>query len=137
VFRFNLGALALAAALVAPLAASAQTAPPPAAAPGAPAPGTHHHHHRGGMMHALRALNLSDAQKTQIAGIMKSARDAHKNQTTPPDSQTRRANMMAMRQQIDSVLTDTQRAQLTQTLKAQRHMHKDGGAQRPQAPASQ
>lgn len=144
-FRFNLGALAIAAALAAPLAASAQSAAPPAAvapgapvAPGVPAPGMHRHHHRrGGLMRAMRGLNLSPDQQQQIAGILKSARDARKNQTAPLDPQTRRANMMAMRRQIDGVLTDAQREQLATNLKNMRHMHKDGDAQRPQAPAPQ
>ena len=128
-FRLSLGALALAAALVTPLAASAQTAPvaPPVGpgAAGANAPMARHHHHRqNGYMRAMRGLNLSDAQKQQIAGIMKSAHAARKSAAaggTPVDPQTRRANMLALRQQIDGVLSDTQRAQLHANLKAQRH----------------
>ena len=141
-FRFNLVSLALVAALAAPLAASAQTAPapaPPAAAPpGASGVQPHHRHHRRGLAHALRSLNLTDAQKQQIAGIMKSARAARMaNAGTPPDPQTRRANMQALRAQIDGVLTDTQRAQLADTLKRERHMHDDGGAPRPPAATPQ
>ncbi len=141
-FRLQLGALALAAALAAPLAASAQTAPVPgpdaaAPAPGAAAPMQRHHHHRhGGLARAMRGLNLSPDQKTKIAAILKSARDARRTAGTAPDPQTRKANMLALRQQIDGVLTDTQRAQLSANLKANRHMHQDGQSPRPpQAPA--
>jgi Spy/CpxP family protein refolding chaperone len=109
VFRHHLGALALLAAFATPLVACAQTAP--AAAPGASAaPQTQQrpHHRRNGYMRAMRNLNLSDAQKQQIAGIVKSARASAKG----ADPQTRRANALAMRKQIEGVLTDAQRAQL-------------------------
>ena len=59
-------------------------------------------------MHAMRGLGLSDAQKQQIAGILKSARGENKN----ADPQTRRANITALHQQIEGVLTDSQRSQL-------------------------
>jgi Spy/CpxP family protein refolding chaperone len=59
-------------------------------------------------MHAVRGLGLSDAQKQQVAGIMKSWRDANKN----ADPQTRRASVPALHQQIEGVLTDSQRSQL-------------------------
>ena len=136
-FRINLGAFALIAALAAPLAVSAQTAPiPPAGAPAAPvAPGAtttgphngHHRHHRRGFAHALRGLNLSDAQKTQISGIMKSAR-TNMQAGKAADPQTRRANMLALRQQIDGVLTPDQRTQLKANLSKERqNMKRDHG----------
>lgn len=138
-FQRHLGALALAVALIAPLAASAQTAPAPAPAMGAPvAPGAesqprHHHHHRNGFMHAMRGLNLSDAQKQQLAGIFKSARDKRQQVAagTKPDPATRHANMVAMRAQIDAILTDTQRAQLADNLKRERQQKRESRA--PQA----
>ena len=95
--RHHLGALALLAAFAMPLAASAQTFPsaPGAAAPSARVPGAAQQRHRRGdpMMHAMRRLNLSDAQKQQIAGMMKT-------------------NRLALRKQIEGVLTPDQRTQL-------------------------
>lgn len=137
-FQRHLGALALVAALVAPLAASAQSNPVPApavAAPGAPgAPSHHRHHRRHGFMQAMRGLDLSDAQKQQLAGIFKSARDKRQQVAagTKPDPATRRANMQAMRAQIDAILTDTQRAKLADNLKRDRHM-KHGEGRTPQS----
>lgn len=71
-FRNHLGAFALAVLCVLPLAASAQTAP----APGVGAPPQaqqqpHHRRHRSPYLRAMRGLNLNDAQKQQIAGILK------------------------------------------------------------------
>ena len=81
-------------------------------------------------MHAMRELGLSPAQRQQIAGIMKNARAAGTN----ADPQTRRANRVAMRQQIESVLTPDQRNQLHAKLaQARSRMKTNGPAQ--QAPA--
>ena len=130
-FRHHLGALALVAAFALPLAASAQTVPAPGAAvaaPAAPAAAPHHRHHRNPYMRAMRGLNLSDAQKQQISGILKSAHGQNKG----ADPQTRRANMQALHQQIEGVLTDAQRSQLHANLAAGRqHMAK------PNAPGQQ
>jgi Spy/CpxP family protein refolding chaperone len=79
-------------------------------------------------MRILRDLNLTDAQKQQIAGIVKNSRAANQNVTDP---QTRRANALAMRRQIDGVLTDAQRTQLRAKLAAARQRAK------PSAPAPQ
>jgi Spy/CpxP family protein refolding chaperone len=138
VLRLSLGAFALAAALTVPFAASAQTAPAPAApqnAPAAVAPA----HHGSAYMRAMRNLNLSAAQKAKIRDIIHSARMARAANPGPVDPQTRRQNTIAMRQQIESVLTDAQRAQLHASLP--RHHHHanatgDAGApqQAPQAP---
>jgi Spy/CpxP family protein refolding chaperone len=130
VLRLSLGALALVAALAVPFAASAQSAPPPAPGQAAPPAGAHHHH-ANRYMRAMRGLNLIDAQKSQIQGIMKSTRQANLNNGQPVDPQTRRQNMIAMRQQIDHVLSDTQRAQLHATLRAQRRTA-PGTEQQPQ-----
>ncbi len=74
-------------------------------------------------MHAMRGLNLTDAQKQKLAGIFKSARAAHQQTAgTAPDPAARRASMLAMRTQIDAILTDTQRAKLADNLKRGRHM---------------
>jgi len=55
-------------------------------------------------MHALRNLNLTDAQKQQIAGFVKNARLATRNA------------QRQLRQHIEGVLTDAQRAQLRANL---------------------
>jgi Spy/CpxP family protein refolding chaperone len=130
VFRHHLGALALFAAFALPLAASAQTVPAPgAAAPAATAQHPHHgHHHHNRYFHAMRGLGLSAAQKQQIASIVKSSRGANKN----ADPQTRRANVRAMHQQIEGVLTDSQRGQLHAKLAQGR-----GHGVKPNGPAPQ
>ena len=129
-FRHRLGALALAAAFAFPLAASAQTAPAPGVMPPPAAPQSQpqqpsqqpRHHHRNRFMHAMRGLQLSDAQKQQIAGILKNAR-ATRAANQAADPQTRRANAKALRDQIESVLTDAQRTRLHANLAAgRRHM---------------
>jgi Spy/CpxP family protein refolding chaperone len=129
VFRHHLGALALLAAFALPLAASAQTVPAPGAA--APAATAHHHHrrhHHNRYFRAMRGLGLSAAQKQQIAGIMKSSHGANKT----ADPQTRRANMQALHQQIEGVLTDSQRSQLHAKLAQGR-----GHGVKPNGPAPQ
>jgi len=117
-FPRHLSVLALAAALIVPVAASAQQAPPASqvqpqqVAPGAvPA-----HHHHAGMRQALKQLNLTPDQRHQIAGIMKQTRLANTNADRP----TRRANMKQMRSQIDAVLTADQQTQLRATLRNMR-----------------
>jgi Spy/CpxP family protein refolding chaperone len=111
VVRHHLGALALLAALALPLAASAQTVPAPGAnAPGAP---QQQYRHRGGNP-ALRGLNLTAAQRQQIAGMEKSSR-------------------AALRQQIEGVLTPDQRAQMRANL-AQRRRAMNPNGPGPQAP---
>jgi Spy/CpxP family protein refolding chaperone len=136
VFRHHLGALALLAAFALPLAASAQAVPAPgAAAPVATAPAaTAHHHHRrhhhNRYFHAMGGLGLSAAQKQQIAGILKSSRGADKN----ADPQTRRANVRALHQQIEGVLTDSQRSQLHAKLTQGRGNGVKPNAATPQAP---
>jgi Spy/CpxP family protein refolding chaperone len=133
VFRHSLGALALVAALALPFVASAQTSPgspaPGASAP-APSTGTHHgHRRRNGFMRVMRDLNLTDAQKQQIAGIMKNSRATNQGITDP---QTLGANRLAMRRQIEGVLTDAQRTQLRAKL-AQAHQRGKRSAPAPQA----
>ncbi len=124
-FRHQLGALALIAAFAFPLAASAQNAPAPGA-PAAPAAQSHHHrhhrHHHNRYMHAMRGLNLSDAQRQQIAGIVKGVR----SQNEGADRQTRRANMKALRAQIEGVLTSDQRNQLHANLAESRRTKPNG-----------
>jgi Spy/CpxP family protein refolding chaperone len=140
VFRHHLGALALVAAFAFPLAASAQTAPAPGMAPAAPAApaaeGQHRHHRHNPYLRAMRGLDLSAAQKQQIATILKNARAARAaNANKPLDAQTRRANAQALHQQIEGVLTDAQRTQLHAKLAAGRQNMKTnspGGQTPPQ-----
>ncbi len=122
-FRHRLGALALIAAFALPLAASAQTAPAPGIAPASAAQPHHRRHHHNRYMQAMRGLGLSAAQKQQIAGIMKSAHGANKT----ADPATRRANAQALHQQIEGVLTDSQRTQLHAKLAQGRHGVKPNG----------
>ena len=101
-FRHHLAALALAGAMVLPFTASAQLAPGPSAtgpaatstsAPGRGFQGRRGFRRRDPYMRIMRGLNLTDAQKQQIATIVRNTRTTE-------------------RQQIEGVLTDAQRAQL-------------------------
>jgi len=100
-------------ALVAPLAAAAQTPPAPVSAPsGAPAAGSHqghqHRHHRS-LFHALHAVNLSAAQKQQIATFRAQEKQANLN----ADPATKRANAAKLHQQVMGILTPDQKTQLS------------------------
>lgn len=118
--RFVTGT-ALVAALAAPLAASAQSVPPAGAPPAGPRAGWHghwhhnHHHRRNPYFHALRTLNLSDAQKKQIRAAFQQMRAA--------DRAAIRANAEKMRGQVDAALTPAQREQLRTTLARERARH--------------
>ncbi len=100
-------AVGVAAMLLAPSVSFAQTTPAPYTAPAGAAPSARHH--RGGThyMHALRALNLSDAQRQQIRSYM-------------------RTSQQQLRAQIDGVLTPAQRAQLRSSLQRSRPETKPG-----------
>ena len=115
-------AFGIAAILASPLAASAQPAPaaPPA---NAASPAAHKHHHRSAYMSSLRKLDLTDAQRQQIRGIMQTA---HKTPKTT-DPATRRANAKQLRTQIDAVLTPAQRTQLKASMQAARASHTSSG----------
>ena len=92
-------ALGAAGLLLVPAAAPAQTTTGPLAAPTAPAARTQRHAQGSRYMRALRSLNLSDAQKTQIRTIV-------------------RNQQQALRTQIDGVLTPDQRTQLRSNLQS-------------------
>jgi len=116
--------LALAATISAPLAAAAQTSSSPVpSASAAPLTGHHRHHHQS-FARALRSLNLSDAQKQQIATFRSQEQQANQH----ADAGTRRANAATMRAQIMGVLTPDQRAQL------QAHAHQRAGSDTAPAP---
>jgi len=126
-----LPAIALIAALCSPLGASAQTAPAPvpSAAPAAPAEpaasAEHSRRHHESLWHALRAVNLTAAQKQQVATFRDEQRQANAN----ADRATRQANNAKMRAQIMSILTADQKAQLTAELhRARRRAHPDNAA---------
>jgi protein CpxP len=139
------GALATAAASI----SIATAADAPAATPPADAEGGWHHHHRHGHGHWMMSkLNLTDAQKSQVKGIMKAAgpqmRNIHQqmranslklSQTAPNDpnyagvvqevsqaNASLHAQMITQREQVRAsvfkILTPAQQQQLA-TLKAQ------------------
>ena len=81
-----------------------------------------HNHHRG-MMRMFRGINLSDQQKTQIQQIMQQYRQAHP-EGSQPDPDARKA----MRQQLMSVLTPDQQAQVKANLQK---MRAERNGQRP------
>jgi Spy/CpxP family protein refolding chaperone len=110
-----LSAAAFVAALVVPSAAFAQTAPAPLPS-SAPANGVRHHHRHNGMRAALRTLNLSAAQKSQIQQVFEQSRAANRN----ADPATRKANRAKLRAQIEAILTPAQRAELKAKIKAGR-----------------
>jgi Spy/CpxP family protein refolding chaperone len=97
--------VALAAAVIVPVATFAQQAQQPAST-AAPQGQWQGRHHRGGMMRMLRDLNLSDQQKTQIRQIVQQFRQSHA-QGERPDALSREQ----LRTQIMNVLTPEQRAQ--------------------------
>jgi Spy/CpxP family protein refolding chaperone len=125
-----IAATALAAAVLFPALASAQTLPPPGAA-GAPAAGARHHGHRGAVRAALSRVNLSTTQQQQISAAFAAARQANRN----ADPATRKANRQALRTRIDSILTPTQRVQFQTALQQERLRHRGGRRPRPTQPA--
>jgi Spy/CpxP family protein refolding chaperone len=82
--------------------------------PGAAAPAGGHRPRMGEM---LKTLNLSDAQKTQIRGIIADARKANADVT---DRDQKRANMKAAYAKVETVLTPAQRDQLHAKMAAMR-----------------
>jgi Spy/CpxP family protein refolding chaperone len=88
----------------------------PAPAPSASAPAGQHRHGNA-YMRALRSLDLSDAQKTQIRTLLVNARQ---NSQATTDPAARKADRERLRAQIDAVLTPEQRTKLQQTLASER-----------------
>ena len=111
--RMPLALFAIVGSLLgASVAAGAQTAATAPAPVASYAPGATHHHRGGRMNRALRSLNLTTAQRTQIKTLMTSYR-ASRTSATP---QTRQQLMSG----INNVLTPTQRTQFTAAM-ARRH----------------
>src|SRR5215469_2445885 len=108
-----------------PLAASAQGVPPPPQNGPAGQPPQGAHRHGNPYMRALRSLNLSDSQKTQIRSIVQNYRQ--KDQGV--DLATRRSNGEQMRTEIMNVLTPAQRTQLQQTMQQMRQQYQNQGGQ--------
>ena len=120
-----LAAATLAVGLAIPAAAFAQTPAGPVAPP-AGAPAAHHHHHRSALHAALGKLNLSAAQKTQLAAVFAQAKQQRQANRTA-DPATRKANAQQFRSQIDGILTPAQRTQFhaaLQQARAHRHNHR-------------
>lgn len=118
-------AVTLAAGLVIPAAAFAQTPTAPVHPP-AGAPAAHHQHHRNGLRAALGKLNLSAAQKTQLATVFAQAKQ-QRQANRAADPATRKANGQRFRAQIDGILTPAQRTQFhaaLQQARAHRHNHR-------------
>jgi Spy/CpxP family protein refolding chaperone len=112
-----LGSAAFLASLAIPVTALAQQTPPPATATFAPGTPAHHgHRHGNGLRKALRSLNLSAAQQTQIDQAFAQTRQANRN----ADQATRKVNRRQLRSRIDAILTPAQRAQLKTTLQRNR-----------------
>ena len=128
-------ACALALALGAPIASQAQSQPQPGTVPAAStAP---HEHHEHGMMRAVKELNLSDAQRSQIQQLVQQYRQQHPKGSTP-DPQARKD----LRDKIFAALTPDQQTQLKQRLAQMRADRQkqdgaaNGNASAPPAPAS-
>jgi Spy/CpxP family protein refolding chaperone len=124
--------LAFIALLAGPLAAGAQTPPPPGPA-GSPAPMTghyHRHHRHDSLAKALRSVNLTPAQQQQIATF----RDQTKKANANADEPTRKANAAKLRDEIMSVLTPDQKAQVTAQMQAAKHAP-DAASQPSPAPS--
>ncbi|HEY0393849.1 MAG TPA: hypothetical protein VGD01_05085 [Candidatus Elarobacter sp.] len=109
-----LGVAALLAALALPAAALAQQGPPAPAATAVPGmPGAQHGHRHNGLRNALRGLNLTPAQQSQIDQAFAQTRAANQN----ADKAARKANRRQLRARIDAILTPDQRTQLNAALK--------------------
>jgi Spy/CpxP family protein refolding chaperone len=107
-----LGTAAFLASLAVPATALAQQAPPPAAATFTPGARAQHGHRHGGFRKALRSLNLTPAQQTQIDQAFAQTRQANQN----ADKTARKANRKQLRSRIEAILTPAQRAQLKAAL---------------------
>jgi len=107
VFRFRslLVPAALATALAVPVAGFAQVQPSPAPL-GQPNQGQRHHGGFG-FMRAMRGLNLSTQQQSQIQQLVQQYRQTHPRGSTP-DPQSRKD----LRTKVMAVLTPAQQAQL-------------------------
>ncbi len=87
------------------------------------------------MRAALGKLNLSPAQRSQLAGVFANARtqrEANRN----ADPATRKANMQAFRSQIDGILTPAQRAQFQAALQQERAQRRQQRAMHAPAPGT-
>ena len=126
------GALAL--GLLWPVASLAQQSSGTVTGPAASASPNAGYGRGGGMMAALRDLNLSDAHMQQIKQIRDQYRQAHP-QGSPRDPQA----MQTMRQAVLKVLTPAQRTQFEakmQALRAQYQSQNNGAAPPEQPPSS-
>ena len=97
---------AVVAALAMPVATLAQNAPPDQ-------PGTAGPRYGGGAMRALDNLNLTPDQRQKIDALMAQYRQAHPRGSTPDP-----AARKALRDQIFSILTPAQQAQLRANMQA-------------------
>lgn len=105
---------ALACAIGLPVAGMAQQAP--MTAPASTAPFAGHRHH--GMKRIFRGVSLSDQQRAQIKSAMTQFHQAH-----PKGSAPDRAARKALHQQIMSILTPAQQAQVKANMARMRARH--------------
>lgn len=112
-FRSLLAPAALATALAVPATGFAQVQATPA--PLSPAQGGERHRGGGFGMRALRDLNLSAQQQSQIQQLVQAYRQAHPRGSNP-DPQARKD----LRAKIMAVLTPAQQAQLKAEMKKRR-----------------
>lgn len=124
IFKLTLIPAAFAAAVLIPAGAFAQqTADPAPAASAAPGQWGGHRHHAG-FMRAMRGLNLTDQQKTQIKQLVQQFRQAHPR-GSQPDPEARKQ----LRQQILGVLTPAQQAQLKTNMQHMRDQYRNSPPQ--------
>jgi Spy/CpxP family protein refolding chaperone len=97
-----------AAVLGGPVGALAQTPPAPSPDAVASPDAQPHRWHHESLLHALRALNLTPAQQSQVDGFRAERDTANRN----ADPLTRQANARKMRGEIMAILTPAQKAQL-------------------------
>jgi len=120
--HMQIGAGLLLAALLTPALAGAQTAP------GQPVPyagQTQGRQHEGAYLRAVYALPLTTGQRQQIEQYVAAERQASQGAS----KETKHANHKQMKQNIDSVLSPQQVAQVKAEVKAERAAHKQAEQQ--------
>ncbi len=124
-----IGLLGMSAAVLAQSASPYPMPPAPAASAAGSNDGTHAgHHHRNRMMKALKSLNLSDSQRSQIKDVVASYRSSRTSATPMTRDQ--------MRQKIEAMLTPAQRTQFESQMARRRHAPDIDAAPNASAPPS-
>ncbi len=119
--------------------AVAQTTAAPTSAPAvtdSTMPHARHHHGHDRMRAALATLGLSADQKTKIAAIIRTDREAFRagrSAQSPPSADERRTYREKMRADVEALLTADQKARLESALSRHGHAHPTGMMPMPQA----